>query len=266
MVDYYLATSRTVFDRSPWQRVRSGEGLVLAKYRAAALERVLHEEFRDVLLTEALCEVLVATYDVRQRGPHFFKSREMASGVQQLRTMRSVLRATSAAPTYFTPAQMTERGVDLAFIDGGIVANNPALCAYAHALDLAQLGQDGVDADEIAVVSIGSGEIGFDYETGATLRGGALAWAKPMLDIVLDAQENVVEYQMERLLPKERYLRLQPDLTEVVAGRRTRVNEIDNASRENLHDLRVDAAAFVRRRAADLDRIIEVLLPREGAG
>lgn len=261
VVDYYLATSRTVFDRSAWQRVRSGEGLLQAKYRSAALERVLAEEFGDVPLTDALCEVLVATYDVRGRGPCFFKSREMQSGGQRPQTMRDVLRATSAAPTYFTPAEMRDGATELACIDGGIVANNPALCAYAHALDLAKQLPAPFEADDVAVLSIGSGEIGFDYATRATLLGGALAWAKPMLDIVLDAQEDVVEYQMARLLPEERYRRLQPDLTETVGGRRTRVNEIDNAGRENLHDLRVDTLAFLDGAADDLAWIAETFEP-----
>ena len=265
VVDYYLATSRTVFDRSAWQRVGSGEGLVQAKYRSAALERVLRDEFGDVLLTEALCEVLVATYDVRKRGPHFFKSREMRSGVQRLRTMRDVLRATSAAPTYFTPARMGRGREDPVFIDGGVVANNPALCAYAHALDLVRQGAASFGADDIVVLSLGSGEVGFDYATNGTLLGGALAWAKPMLDIVLDAQENVVEYQMARLLPCTRYRRLQPDLSELVGGRRTRVNEIDNASRENLSDLRIDTVSFLERQAEDLTWIAETFTPPAGS-
>jgi hypothetical protein len=47
-----------------------------------------------------------------------------------------VARAATAAPTYFTPAHIrTLPAAELPYslIDGGVFANNPALCAYAAA-------------------------------------------------------------------------------------------------------------------------------------
>ena len=56
--------------------------------------------------------------------------------------MREVVRATSAAPTYFPPEKI-DTGDPLnyyALVDGGIVAGNPALCAYAEAMKMGQAG------------------------------------------------------------------------------------------------------------------------------
>ena len=50
--------------------------------------------------------------------------------------MRQVARATSAAPTYFPPEKIpTDDPLQYyALIDGGVIANNPAMCAYAEAI------------------------------------------------------------------------------------------------------------------------------------
>jgi len=48
--------------------------------------------------------------------------------------VKDVCRATSAAPTYFEPAQINSfYNQQYTLIDGGVYANNPALCAYAEA-------------------------------------------------------------------------------------------------------------------------------------
>ena len=73
--------------------------------------------------------------------------------------------------------------------------------------------------------------------------GGDLAWAKPMFDIVLDAQEDTADYEMKQLLPPGRYFRFQPDLPEVVNRQPSKANQIDNASRENLLTLKQAAHA-----------------------
>lgn len=49
--------------------------------------------------------------------------------------MKNVARATSAAPTYFQALKLKAgKKIDyMALIDGGVFANNPAMCAYAEA-------------------------------------------------------------------------------------------------------------------------------------
>ncbi|MGF9755749.1 CBASS cGAMP-activated phospholipase [Microvirga sp. 0TCS3.31] len=266
VVDFYLAVSRTIFRRSWRHRIMSANGLLGPKYDAAALERSLEEEFGSAMLAEAVQEVLITSYDITAREPRIFKSSEMTiDGRQQVQLMRDVLRATAAAPTYFSPARLTEDGRALHLVDGGTVANNPTLCAYAHAMDLVIRGVADFTADEVVVLSIGTGAVGFDFATRSTLKGGALGWAKPLFDIVLDAQEDAVHYQMKRLLPEgERYFRLQPELPQAVDGRRTRVNEIDNAGAENLRHLRSSAMKLL----ADtdtIDRIVDAFRPTAGS-
>ena len=67
--------------------------------------------------------------------------------------MRAVARATSAAPTYFPPEKI-ETSDPLqyyALIDGGVVAGNPSMCAYAEAVKMGN--------PEVLMVSLGTGEL-----------------------------------------------------------------------------------------------------------
>ena len=51
--------------------------------------------------------------------------------------LRDVARATSASPTYFEPARVHSLSeISYPLVDGGVFANNPALCAYAEAMQL----------------------------------------------------------------------------------------------------------------------------------
>ena len=66
-----------------------------------------------------------------------------------------VARATSAAPTYFEAFKLPGIKPDdyEALVDGGVFANNPAMCAYVD--DSAGPGQMG--REEVVLVSLGTG-------------------------------------------------------------------------------------------------------------
>jgi hypothetical protein len=166
-------------------------------------------------------------------------------------------RATSAAPTYFDPAELPpfeDEGAH-ALVDGGVFANNPAACAYADALDL--YGEDA----EIHVVSLGTGEApaseaglaGGPVTYEQSLHRGLAQWAVPILNVVFDGVAKTVDYQLTRLCRHgdagaPRYHRLQSSLPTASAG-------LDNAERENLERLLDDAQTLLDAGAAKLDEI-----------
>lgn len=253
---FYEDTCQEVFHRSLWQRVRSGNGLLGPKHNERQLERRLREEFGETMLTDALTEVLITSYDLKAREPHFFKTRKINEGDQADQPMRVVARATSAAPTYFRPAHLIDKdGQERFLVDGGVTANNPAMCALAHARR-SEPNADESPKKKVAMVSIGTGAISIPYDTWWVLHGGVLPWAKPLFDVVLDAQEDAVDYQMKRVLPETRYFRLQADLSEHDdSGRPTKVNEIDNADPRNIAQLKKDAQALIDTSGATLRNI-----------
>ena len=99
--------------------------------------------------------------------------------------MREVARATSAAPTYFTPAKLETMDPlnYYALIDGGVVAGNPAMSAYAEAVRMMSEAQAG--PGEILLLSLGTGELQHPLKYGDACDWGQLEWAQPVIDIVL---------------------------------------------------------------------------------
>ncbi len=251
---FYERTSRRVFSRGRWHRLRTVDGLLGPKYAAGELDRILQEEFGDTMLSQSLCNVIVTSYDLKGRLPYFFKTSDVAKGRQADQLMWRVARSTSAAPTFFAPAEARDGDRVLHLVDGGVCANNPSVCAYADAVRGTDL-KSMTDKD-VRVVSVGTGAISTDYAIAKTLRGGKLSWATPMFDVVLDAQEDTASYHMEQVLPGEnRYFRFQADLPESTPCEPSRVSEIDNASPGNLRMLTDSARRLVAAQAEGLDQV-----------
>jgi predicted acylesterase/phospholipase RssA len=88
---------------------------------------------------------MVTSYDLEAAQPYFFKSYrapDPATGaIPDDFLAWQAARSTSAAPTYF-PAYRLEPpgGPARALVDGGVLANNPAMCAVA---DASRLFPDG---------------------------------------------------------------------------------------------------------------------------
>lgn len=106
---------------------------------------------------------------------------------------------TSAAPTYF-PA------VD-GFIDGGVYANNPSMCALAQTQD----SRNDVPhpLDEIVLLSLGTGT-SLTYIQGKDLDWGYAQWIKPLINLMLDGIGGIADYQCKQILGN-RYHRLGPE-------------------------------------------------------
>ncbi len=79
------------------------------KYSSEKLEHVLLSHFGALKLSEAIVDVLVTAYDIQQRRPIYFTWAQANRSVGDDYLMREVAVATSAAPTYFTPARVGTR-------------------------------------------------------------------------------------------------------------------------------------------------------------
>jgi predicted acylesterase/phospholipase RssA len=251
LLELYREHGRDIFPQSLLGRVRSLAGMAGPRYPVAPLEGLLRERFGATMLSEALTEVVVPGYDLSGPSPFFFKRRYAQDAAHAWDVpMWLVARATSAAPTYFEPAELPafEGEGAHALVDGGVFANNPAAAAYADALELAA----GPET-EIHVVSIGTGRPrDAARDTGTipvsyahALSWGLARWARPMLDVVFDGVAKTVEYQMTRLCRHAdeeggapRYHRLQSELP-------TASHAMDDASPRNVERLLADADALL---------------------
>jgi patatin-like phospholipase/acyl hydrolase len=255
LADLYLKEGSRIFDESLWRRLTNPMGLRTAKYPSGGIEGVLADYFGETRLKEALTEVLVTTYDLEKRDAFFYRRRRAREDARYDVPMRVAARATSAAPTYFEPALVqwpAERDV---LVDGGVFANNPAMCAYAEAWPT--LAKAGRSADDILLVSLGTGLYTKRFRYEQAKGWGVAGWAKPVLDVIFDGVADTVDYQLRQLLPAAedgtpRYLRFQADLD---AG----LCEMDDTSPQHLEGLRRAAEGILQRQAAEVEALAKRL-------
>lgn len=256
LADLYLREGGRIFEESLWRRLTNPMGLRAAKYPSEGLEAVLAQYFGDSRLKDALVEVLVTAYDLEKRDAFFYRRRRAREEGRYDVPMRVAARATSAAPTYFEPALVAWPGERDVLVDGGVFANNPAMCAYAEAQE--RLGEAGCGSDDLLLVSLGTGCHTRPYHYEDAKGWGVAGWSRPVLDVIFDGVADTVDYQLRQVLPpgsgaRPTYLRFQ-------AGLEAGLSEMDDASQEHLEGLCRAAETLIQRQGQDLEALARRLV------
>jgi len=208
--DLYVEKGPVIFDDSWLDDVVDLFGVVGADYETAPLRRELKRLFGTTTLGQLRKRVLVATFDLdneapadRTWKPKLFHNYPGPNTDRRAR-VADVGLYTSAAPTYF-PA------VD-GYIDGGVYANNPAMCALAQTQDRRYGPTPALD--EVRLLSLGTGT-SLQYIRGKALDWGYGQWAKPLISLMLDGTSGIADYQCRQTLG-DGYHRLAPVFPEGV--------------------------------------------------
>ena len=248
LIGLYEREGRNIFHRSLLKRITSVEGALDELYDDRGLRAALRSYLDGASLSQTVTELFVPAYDIERRKAFFFRSTRARTDRAQDFRLADVARATSAAPTYFEPVRVRDAAgaSSYALIDGGVFALNPAMSAYA---DLAAAGRE----DDIQVlVSLGTGSHTRPFALDKARGWGRLEWARPLIDVVADGLGETVDFELARVLPDGRYVRLQIDLAEAS-------DDLDDAGDANLRALRREADRLVQARAADLERLAAAL-------
>jgi patatin-like phospholipase/acyl hydrolase len=253
IVELYAEHGARIFSRSVWHRTRAFGNALEEKFSARELEQVLDDYFGETKLSDALVDVLVTAYEIEVRAPWFFRSRLAREKPAEYDfPMKNVARATSAAPTYFEPLRLETGGASPDYwtlVDGGVFANNPAMCAVAE-------GFVAYAARDVVVLSLGTGAQTRRIPYEEAKDWGLLGWARPILNVVFDGVSDTVHYQVRQVCKTtegvERYLRLDPRLD---IGN----DDLDDASETNIHALKLQAERLIDERGDDLDRFCSLL-------
>ncbi len=261
VVDIYLKFGSKVFDDTLDHRILTMGGFLDEKYTSDSLERLLRDYFNELQLSHLLKPSLITAYDVTKRRAHFFTQHTADKPATDF-YVRDVARSTSASPTFFECERVQSlSGVSYPLIDGGVFANNPAMCAYAEAIKI--LAQDenrpslGSPAD-VVMLSLGTGFPKAHYDYDDAKDWGLARWARPILDITASANSETVAYQLEQLYEaagvSNQYLRLNPELPIDVKA------EMDNASTDNLRALKELGEYMAEEQEDELDALVELLV------
>jgi len=269
LLGLYKDKGHLIFDTDIFDKIRSADGVLRVKYKKDNMESLLLQYFKDIKLSEFLKPCLITSYDIFNRKAVFFNKTDTETGEGfNDYFARDLARATSGAPTYFPSADIKTLGgtTDYSLVDGGVFANNPSLCALVemNKLQSAQAKDAGqpyeLSLSDISLLSIGTGvhtstKKSFTYNQ--TKEWGDLQWASPLIDIMMSASSETIDYQLQQLYSctnnGENYIRIQPEL-------KRSSTEMDDASPENIQALLADVDEYITNNSDLLDKIADMLM------
>lgn len=162
--------------------------------------------------------LLLLAYDVFSRNTTWFANDDPTEWYNDIE-LWEICTASASAPTFFPPYKLLFRSTDqfLPHIDGGVSANNPELVAIAHALSMQTKKQPQPKINEIAVLSIGTGQTTRPYTYDQIKNWGLLEWVKNIPNIFLNPSAENSQYISKRIflsIGLQHYLRLDFALNE----------------------------------------------------
>lgn len=223
-------TAQTLFSKS--SRLPFIPGILRPKYSRAGKLEVLNQILGDARLGDVAPgkEALVVTYGIHNRKPLVIKSTKAAHrSIQCIQ----VVDATSAAPTYFPTAELDINDQHAWLIDGGVIANNPTMCAITEAKKQFQ-----IPIDDLRVLSVGTGYLTEPLNGKASQKWGAIQWALKgkILDILSD--QRIAAYQALTLCKPGNYIRVNSELVKQPGLANPPVQAMDCVTPENIQRIR----------------------------
>ena len=195
---FFYTKTPIIFADSLTDDVQDLGNFIGADYGNRGLRQELIRVFGTRTLGELKRQVLIPAFDLdngedhspRHWRPRYFHNYPCATTYCHERIVDVALR-TSAAPTVFPTID--------GYVDGGVVANNPAMVALSHTLDRSMEHRPMPELAQVRLLSIGTGLVN-TYIPGQRHDWGVTQWAKPLIQIMLDGLIGVPDYQCNQLL------------------------------------------------------------------
>ncbi|MEN8164667.1 MAG: patatin-like phospholipase family protein [Acidobacteriota bacterium] len=206
--DLYVNDGPKIFDDSWLDDLLDLGKLRGADYKTAPMRRVFKRVLgEDTTLGQLHKHVLITAFDLdnentdkskRSWKPKLFHNLPGTKNDED-ELVHKVGLYTAAAPTYFP-------SVD-GYIDGGVYANNPAMCALAQTRDKRYF-EPPTDINDVVLLSLGTGTSPFHIK-GKRHNWGYGQWIKPLISLMLDGISGIADYQCQQMLGNQ-YHRLAP--------------------------------------------------------
>lgn len=181
ILDQYRTFPTRIFHASLMHRVLSIDGIIGPKFLNH--ERISHirELYGEGLFGDLVMPVMITTYSQKENETYVFSNMDEKASVVPL---SQILISATNAPTYFPGVKMDEDlGFDGYFLDGAVLAQNPALFAF-----------DDVSRREpksdIVLISVGVEQTD-QTPSALASRGGAAEWVLPLIEKMMISQNRV---------------------------------------------------------------------------
>ena len=205
ITNFYSEHGKNIFKDSLFDNLRDGGRMFGAQYGNKVLIRELTNIFGDSRIQDLETDILAPSYNMNREKPRFFDYDH--PNVKLV----DVCMASSAAPTFFPIFQQKKQvNVDgMNWVDGGIVANNPSLCAVAQFISDDHKYKKGLE--DIILLSVGAGASKNGQVKIKDPDWGITKWffsgSKKLIPTMFEASVETVNYQVKHLLGK-RFFRL----------------------------------------------------------
>lgn len=180
--------------------------------------------------------ILILAYDTLYRNTTFFTNCHPDLGDRWYDDcyLWEICAASCSAPTFFPPYKLEPVDKEkfghwvFPYIDGGVSANNPTMAALSLVMRLSQSSISPTikqkynldklnQLEDIAILSIGTGQTGEPYVFDQVKTWKSLDWAQHLTDIFIEPTSEInstISRQIMGGYESKRYLRLQFDLNE----------------------------------------------------
>lgn len=247
VVEMYKQFGKEVFSRGTLRKMVTLNGLISTKYSCRHLEALLKQYLGEIYLSQTVTNLLIPTYQITGRPyPYFFKTLHAKSS--KLRVENPYLwecaRATSAANGYFKPYRMDSNHT---FLDGGVFANNPAMCAYAQAKNTYGT------KEQIVIISVETGENLIGYNYNKIRNWGMIQWALPFFKQTSISSSETIDYMLRTFAVNgDKYLRFQCSLDK-------KSLKMDDVSSANIIRLENAAKQTIKNDKEKINEIVKIL-------
>ncbi len=204
----YERLGSKVFARDVLRNLADLNTLLGSDYSNHPLKDELMAQFGNMKLSDLPKKVIISSFDLDDQPaddlkPRMWKAKFFQNfpgpGSDGDQLVVDVALRTSAAPTYFPIYQ--------GYVDGGVVANNPSMCALAQAIDPPTGGHR---LNEINLLSVGTG-LNPHFIPEQSADWGVVQWVPHLISLILEGSVGLADYQCHQVLGS-RYVRVNPIL------------------------------------------------------
>ncbi|MGO1243830.1 MAG: patatin-like phospholipase family protein [Sphingobacterium sp.] len=255
-LDIYVEHGTEIFAASKWRRFLSGFGLLSELYDNSVIERVLNDYFGNCKLSELLKPCIITAYNIELRKNHLFRQQKAIShGDSRDFLIRDVCRATSAAPTYFSVAEIFSLSkTRYPLVDGGVFAHNPSLSALLEVIK----SYNTYKISDISILSLGTGisKISYNYDDFKKLR--AISIGPALVDIMSSSSAESIDYYLKQLFrsvnKSSNYIRIEPQALSSINP------SMDAATASNIQKIISLGDKLVMEKEEQLNQIVSELI------